>query len=390
MRLLAFLLVSLLLPVVPAFAQLPATDPLIAEYLAEAPPAPASLVNARQKFFGAENVNPKTGRVNPDKVILSWFSISSLAASFKGHVVLLDTFIDMREDYPNRVPTTLDELVALAPETIFIGHGHFDHADTAGYIAGVTGALVVGTPEHCAQVRQDAQNALGPAATVKCLEVVTPNSAPGAEVRELTVMDNVCITAFKHLHSAAKPPDPTHPYNPMLLIPDPGNLILHPPGPGIAGTSAAGDEGFSILYQFRIGDFGLVWHDTAGPLKEDAPQVFGVMRALAPTDVQIGAILGFNVFTNGLRDTAMYIDALAPKIFVPLHHDFRETAAGDSADDWKAMMDRELATRTAKPEIRWLYDPVDYVRPSLLTFEPKAPHWKSGNVSGRASETCKR
>src|SRR5687767_11793947 len=176
-----------LLAAIPAAAQL-ATDPLTAQFLASEPPAPSSLVKARQHFFGAENVNPKTGRVNPDKVILSWFSVSSLAAAIRGHVVLLDTYIDTREDYPNRVPTTLAELVALAPEAIFIGHGHGDHADTAGYIAAVTGATVVGTPEHCAQVAQDARTALGPTATVTCVPVVAPNSVPGAEVRELGVL----------------------------------------------------------------------------------------------------------------------------------------------------------------------------------------------------------
>jgi hypothetical protein len=350
-------------------------------------------VKARQHFFGAENVNPKTGRVNPDKVILSWFSVSSLAAGIRGHVVLLDTYIDTREDSPNRVPTTLGELVALAPEAIFIGHGHGDHADTAGYIAAVTGATVVGTPEHCAQVAQDARNALGPAATVNCIAAVSPDSAPGAEVRELGLLDNVCITAFKHLHSAAEPPDPTHPVNIPLLLPDPGTFLLHPPGPGPSdGVSSGGDEGFSMFYQFRVHDFALAWHDTVGPLKENAPQVFDVFRALPPTDVQAGAVLGFNVFTNGLRDPAMYIAALEPRIFTPLHHDFRFVTPESSGDDWKATMDRELVSMPAekRPELRWLYDPFDYLRPGLLTFDVKAPYWKSGDVVGRAPEACKK
>lgn len=378
--------------ITPATAQL-TTDPLMAAFLASTPPAPPALVKARQHFFGAENVNPITGLVNPDKVIFSWFSISSLAAAFRGRVVLLDTYIDSREDYPNRVPTTLAELVALQPEFIFIGHGHFDHADTAGYIAAVTGATVVGTAEHCAQVKSDAANALGPAATVHCVAVVSPNSPPGSEVKELTLLDNVCITAFKHLHSATVPPDPSHPFNPPVLLPDPGTYLLHPPGPGPSdGVDSAGNEGWSMFYQFRIKDFAVAWHDTVGPLKENAPQVFDVMRALPPTDVELGAILGFNVFTNGLRDPAMYIAAVEPRIFSPLHHDFRFVTPEASGDDWKATMDRELSTMPAdkRPELRWLYDPFDYLRPGLFTFDIKAPYWKTGDVAGRAPETCKR
>ena len=118
---------------------------LFAEFLATEPAAAPELVQARQHFFGSENVNAITGRVNPDKVILSWFGTSSLAASLRGRVVLLDTFITLRQDRPSYVPTTLTELIALKPEAIFIGHGHFDHADTAGVIASRTGAPIVGT-----------------------------------------------------------------------------------------------------------------------------------------------------------------------------------------------------------------------------------------------------
>jgi L-ascorbate metabolism protein UlaG (beta-lactamase superfamily) len=350
-------------------------------------PAPPELVKARQHYFGPENVNAITGRVNPDRVILSWFGTSSLAASLRGRVVLLDTFITLREDRPSYVPTTLAELIALKPEAIFIGHGHFDHADTAGVIASRTGAIIVGTPEHCAQARADAGDP-----TIRCEAAVSADSPPGAEVNELsTLRPDVCITAFKHLHSAATAPDPAHPLNPVLIVPDLGTLLLHPPGPGPSdGVTTAGNEGFSMFYQFRLDDFALVYHDTVGPLKEQAPHVFDIMRALPPTDVHAGAIVGFNVFTNGLRDPAMYIDALEPKIFVPLHHDF--PAAPATSDDWKAAMDRELLTLPAgkRPELRWLYDPSDYLRPGLLTFDIKAPYWTGSSSSTRPAGTCRR
>src|SRR5215475_14347736 len=46
--------------------------------------ADPDLVRARQLFFGAENVDPRSGRVRHDKVIFSWFTNSSYAVSLKG------------------------------------------------------------------------------------------------------------------------------------------------------------------------------------------------------------------------------------------------------------------------------------------------------------------
>src|SRR5207245_10351822 len=186
------------------------------------------------------------------QVVTSGFSTSRLAASLRGRLVLLDTFSTLRQDRPSYVPNTLTELIALKPEAIFIGHGHFDHADTAGVIASRTGAPIVGTPEHCAQARADARD---PA--IQCVEAVSANSAPGAEVNELAVLKpDVCITAFKHLHSAAVAPDLTHPLNPVVIAPDPGTLLLHPPGPGqSAGLTAPGNRGCSMFHQLRIDHF---------------------------------------------------------------------------------------------------------------------------------------
>ena len=106
-----------------------------------ASPSAGDTVAAREHFFGAENVGPD-GRVRSDRVIASWFSVASLALAIDGHVVLLDTYIHKGEDTPNYVPTMTDELAALRPEAIFVGHGHFDHANTAGELAYRTGAAL--------------------------------------------------------------------------------------------------------------------------------------------------------------------------------------------------------------------------------------------------------
>ena len=311
-------------------------------------------------------------------MILSWFSVASYAAAIDGHVVLLDTYIHKGEDRPNYVPTTTDELADLRPEAIFIGHGHFDHANTAGQLAARTGAPVIGTPEHCDQASAQAEAYAGRPVPVRCIPAVDRGSEPGAQVRELRPLgDRVCVTALKHVHSAAEPPDAEH-RDPQLVPPplvDPSEVLVHPPGPSaVTGLDSGGDEGSSLLYQFRVGRFSLVWNDSAGPLRERAPQVFDVLRGLPPTDVQLNAVLGFNSMTNGVRDPVDYIEAIRPKVMYPNHHDF--VAEYGSGDDFEQYMRREMARRGGfATELRWLRDPYDYLRPGLLTFTVDDARW---------------
>ena len=359
---------------------------------ARAAALPAETIKARQHFLGAENV-AADGSLPRGRVILSWFSVASFAAAIDGHMVLLDTYIHKGEDRPNYVPTTTDELVALRPEAIFIGHGHYDHASTAGQVAARTNATVIGTPEHCDQTKAQAEAYAGRVLPIRCTEAVERGSAPGAEVRELRPLgDDVCVSVFKHVHSAAEPPDAEH-RDPQLLPPpliDPTLILVHPPGPsavpGLVNTD--GDEGSSLLYQFRVGRFSLVWNDSSGPLRERAPNVFDVMRKLPATDVQFNAVLGFNNPTNGVRDPVDYINAIRPKVMFPTHHDF--VAEYGSGDDFERYMYREMARHeglTAATELRWLRDPYDYLRPGLASFNVNDPRWASDDPA-RPNGTC--
>jgi hypothetical protein len=339
---------------------------------------PPETVAARQHFFGAENVAPD-GTVRADRVILSWFSVASVAAAIDGHVVLLDAYIHKEENRPNYVPTTREELVALAPEAIFTGHGHFDHAGIAGEIIARTGAFLVGTPEHCDQAKQLAADYAGEAVDVRCIDAVSRGSEPGAEVNEFRPFaDRLEVTALKHVHSAAEAPDGENHETTLTSapIPDARLVLLHPPGPSaLEHLTTSGDEGSSVLYQFRLGSFSLVWNDTAGPLRERAPHVLSMLEQLPATDVEVGSVLGFNDPTNGLRDIVDYVDRMRPTVFYPVHHDF--VAEYGASLRMKGVMEREMAKRANPPptELRWLYDPADYLRPGLMTFDPDADRW---------------
>src|SRR6267378_2654612 len=127
-----------------------------------------SLVSARQKFFGAENVDAATGAVRKDKVIFTWATTTTIPTSVLGRVILLDTFVFQANATPGRTPFVVQDLIDLRPEAIFLGHGHFDHADNAAYIAKTLDIPIYASAETCNIMEMDAAYYFGAGATVKC------------------------------------------------------------------------------------------------------------------------------------------------------------------------------------------------------------------------------
>ena len=318
-------------------------------------------IAARERFFGAENVDAVSGQVRADRVIFSWVTNASLAVSIRGRIVLLDTYINRPELLPaggaadlRRSPISIQELVALAPEAIFLGHGHGDHADNAAYIAKQLDIPIYTSPETCDVMQADVQRMFNDpnlvnggvriipnGLPVKCISPISRASIPGAEVVNIHQLDPVaCIVAFKHIHSGTVPTDTTFPFIPVFPDSDPRELTANagvptfsPPSPPLYprltsltpptnGTPVPGQmnlttTGFgtipgsnggpiSIFYQFITGDannFTFVWHNTTGPLKEGSgsdpglpspaigAKLFAIMDSLPQTDVELGSIV---------------------------------------------------------------------------------------------------
>lgn len=329
-----------------------------------ASPAGASLdlVSVRSRFFGRDNVDQLTGRVRPDRVILSWFGVTGFAMALGGRVVLLDAWVP-RGQYSGYVPTSPAELAALRPSHVVLGHAHWDHAADAAEIALASGAIVVGTPEHCAQISAQAGR---PIRTL-------PLGAAGAPVGTSSrwALGRARVITVRHPHSAPKAP--TGDEAPILPGLDLAPCLEHPPtlADSLHELSHLADqEGGVLLHRFDLGGFRLVWHDSSGPLREDAPDLLDRFAGWRRTDVQLGSIQGFGQYTNGLRDPMDYVRALRPRVFVPTHHDNWAPGITASASTYRSALETSLGRLPAarRPELRLLEDPRDYVRPSLLTF----------------------
>ncbi len=399
---------------------------------AAAPAAPAgdpATVAARNKFFGAEHVDQETGQVSRDLVIISWFTNSSYAVSVKGRVVLLDTFVTRLESAPGRTPFVIQDLVDLHPEAIFLGHGHFDHADNAEYISGKLGNIpIYASPETCDNMQIDAERIFGVSAVANCRSVTSRGSIPGSEVVTIDQLEPVAtIHAFKHLHSTNTAPQDTS-FPPVVInrpdasgacatpcnIADSRDAAMFPKGTAepmipLIATSRVGQGGpIAIYYSFRLrGDnqFTFAWHNSSGALREGCAlpnnlqgvtpptpsqpgqdvhgcfgpavgaQVASRMEQLGPTDVQIGSVVSLGFGINGERDTVDYVTHVRPRVFIPAH--VTAVAVESSSLEWKVAYQRELEAmgipQAERPELIWTVDPNDYLRP--IVFDPKDPRW---------------
>jgi L-ascorbate metabolism protein UlaG (beta-lactamase superfamily) len=293
--------------------------------LAAAAAPPGDIVKGRQKFFGVENVD-ENGNVKGDKVIISWATNTTYLASIGGRVVLLDSYIN-RPELPTtpidhrRSPVLPQDFIDARPEAIFLGHGHGDHADNAAFVAKWLNIPIYSSPETCDVMQLDVQrmfndpNAVNGGVKVipngdpvNCVGVVPRGSRPGefddktgvATARRISQLDpQVCVLAFKFIHSGTAPVDTSFTHTPLANLGDPrysgvtiGTTVYpamfptgtsftptNPPVPGQMDTRTTGfgnppgnpAGAIEIVYQFvmRSGNkFAFFWANSAGPAKE--------------------------------------------------------------------------------------------------------------------------
>jgi len=373
--------------------------------------APADLIKARNLIFGIENVDQRTGQVDRDKVIFSWITNASLAASVKGHVILLDTFVHRAEVVPGRTPFVVEDLLSLRPELAFLGHGHGDHADNAAWLGGKLGIPIFASAETCADLKTldlpalITSGALPAGTTLDCRDVTTNGSHPGAEIVKIDAMEPLAsITAFRHFHSGTAYPETNFPITPVKNIADPRDPDMYPPGVAHSFRTLGRIGGpISIYYHFVVhGDnrFTFAWHNTTGDLNhgctidhgppacwddmfpaEHIPaNVRNAIAGLSETDLEFGSFVSLGFAVTGMRDPIQNSATLKPKIYVPIHQ--TNAALPTSSLYFKVAYQAQLEqmqpplTPDQRPEYRWLVDPDDYLKP--MVYDPKDDRWAKG------------
>ncbi len=439
--------------------------------------ADSSLIKARQKFFGTENVDEKGG-VKKDKVIFSWATNTTYVVSVQGRVMMLDSYL-LHAELPTpgpidrrRTKALPQDFVDLRPEAIFLGHGHGDHADNAAFVAKWTGATIYASPETCDVMQQDVirmwndPNAHNNGAKlipngdpVKCEGVVPRNSPPGeytgtlanptggtTTVRRIMQFDpQVCVLAFKHIHSGNAPADPSFVHSPLNDLADPRDAgrvfdsppvtypALYPTGlpytppnnpalrvPGQMNTTTTGFGGaagiIEIAYHFVVRgnkNFTFTYVNSAGPVKEgigsgspglislaqyndpvnNGPAIalaaeigkglFSIMENLPDTDVMLGSVISLGSTANQQRDIISYIQRLKPRVFIPGH--FSAVAQRGSSPyylvNWRETALAMGFPQSEWPELRWMVDPLDYFRP--LVYDPDDERWAKSHEAAR-------
>ncbi|HEY0913590.1 MAG TPA: MBL fold metallo-hydrolase, partial [Solimonas sp.] len=349
------------------------------------PLPPASAVSAevqaaRDRILGPDATDPAT-------VKLWWYGVSSFIASAGGHLFLFDAWesVGLQEDY---VPIGREELVAIQPEAILIGHGHFDHAADAGYVAGHTGAALVAGQTVCNTARERAAQ-LGAMAAFPCVVLGNRESpGPGALQQLRLWRDLPPLQVLQHIHSAVDPSDLLTGGLPLIFVPQVLSFLEHlnTDPREIAGfvQSLTDDgllgqpEGGTWAYHLRVGDFTLLWHDSTGPIGDEEPQGPAVRAALGSfpgcVDVQVGAIVGFGMVTSGLRDSTQYVASAHPQLFLPSHHDAWAPVLGGGAAAYETQWRNALTSLENPPELDYLRDPEDYMKPRV--FRVDDPRWK--------------
>jgi len=386
---------------------------LLALSAAAKPPVNADTLRVRNLMFGAEHVDQRTAQVDSGKVIFSWLTNATLAASVKGHIILLDTYVHRAETVPGRTPFVVEDLVSLAPEMIFIGHGHGDHADNAAWLGGKLGIPIFASAETCADFRNLdlpalVSSAALPAGTqLDCRDVTSFGSHPGAEIVKINALEPVAsITAFRHFHSGTSYAETRFPITPVKNDADPRDPDMYPPGTAHSFRTLGTIGGpISIYYHFVVrGDhkFTFAWHNTTGDLHHGCTLDHGVpncwddlfpaehipanvqnaISSLPETDLEFGSFVSLGFATTGMRDPIENTALLKPKIWVPIHQ--TNAALPTSSLRFKVAYLSQIAimkqagflTPDQIPEYRWMVDPDDYLKP--MVYDPKDPRWRKG------------
>lgn len=327
---------------------------------------------------------------DPSYATLSWAGVSSQVVTIGGHLLLLDAWeiIGAVEGY---LPLTREDLAALEPEAVLVGHGHFDHAGDLGFVAGSSGAVVVGSEEICDVAVAGAQRE-GVGTDFTCAITGTQSTPDMGTAQSLKLFANLPpVTVLQHIHSAATPPGGGNDPDPFFPVMDPQPYLdSFADDPEelqrFIAQQQESDQGGTWLYHLRDGDFSMLLGDSAGPIF-DQPKIRTALGAFPGcTDVMSNAILGFDQPVSGLADPVDYVDAVKPTVFLPTHADAWAPVISAGQEQYRDELTSSLAALADPPQVDFLVDPQDYL--VQRAYRVADPRWKvppAGSVCAQAA-----
>jgi hypothetical protein len=302
---------------------------------------------------------------DPAYVTLHWVGVSSFVVTIGGHLLLFDAWevIGAHDGY---VPITRDQLAALAPEAILVGHGHFDHAGDLGLVAGRANATVVGSEEICTVAEESAVREGAPTGFTCAITGTMTTPPPGTAQALQLFVDLPALTILQHVHSDTRPPGNGNELDPFAPVADPTPYTENPNTDPeelqrFFAQQRESNQGGTWLYHLQINDFTLLVGDSAGPIFE-YPEVRAALdRFPSCVDVMANAILGFDQPVSGLQDPVAYVANVHPRLFLPTHGDawFPGLSAGQA--QYRVKLEAELAALPNPPALDFLVDPADYL-----------------------------
>jgi len=292
-------------------------------------------------------------------VVLRYLGVSNYELTYRGQVLLFDTFYS--RVWPARplgvLPTDFKKANA-----IFFGHGHWDHIADAPEVAKQTNAKLYGGPPTA--------------------EWLTMNGVPASQVvswkgGETLKFNGFTVQAIHSQHAGGRP----EPVGKMMdlyeqLVPQfygraqtaeekAGTQRLQRRGAGGPRISSEGtlvylltfDNGYRIIYQ-----------DTAG---QPTPEVTAALANVPRTDIGIVAYTGRFNATRQNEEAVPIVEAFKPRIVLPSHHE-DETGIGAHYD--MPIYPLGMAVRDKFPDARTI-DPL-YL--SALCFDTQSREFYVG------------
>lgn len=196
------------------------------------------------------------------------------------------------------------------------------------------------------------------------------------------------VTVLQHVHSAARPPGEDNEPDPFAPVFDPSPYLENPnvsPAELIRFLrSLDAPQGGTWMYHFSIGDLTLLLGDSAGPISEHPDVVEALASLPGCVDVMSNAILGFNQPVSGLKDPVLYVEHVAPHVFLPTHADAWAPGISAGQEAYRDELMARLGELDHPPEVDFLVDPGDYLVERAYRVDD--PRWSEPPPGSRCAE----